>query len=240
VKIFYLIVLLLVIGGASMQAQTNVIAALQPVRSQTVITSTVVFFSNPARQIIYRGKVHVDDPQMKLTCEQLTADFPQTGGHINHLVALTNVVMDAIDEKGQATHATSDRTIYDYKVENGVTNEIITLTGHARAENAQCILYGEPITYDRVTGSLTATNQHMIFKQNLSAALSNTNALPAKTNLPPPAVVPPVHQNTNAAPVVKTNLPPPPVIQFTNVLVTTTNSPAAKTQNANPKNSVKF
>lgn len=236
--------MLLASGGGLLHAQTNVNATLQPVvRMQTVITSECGFFSNGARQIIYSGKVRVDDPQMKLTCEQLTADFPQSGGHIDHLVAVTNVVMDAIDEKGQKTHATSDKTIYDYKVQNGVTNEIITLTGHARAENDQIILYGEPIIYNRITGDLRADKPHTIIKQNLSAVLSNTNALTTKTNLPPAAMVPPIHPTTNAPPVVKTNLPPPviePVIQGTNVPVTITNSPEAKTRSVNPKNSVKF
>jgi lipopolysaccharide transport protein LptA len=238
VKIFHLIALLLAIGGGLIRAQTNTNAVPQPVRTQTVITSESGFFSNVERKIIYTGNVRVDDPQMKLTCEQLTADFPQTGGHIDHMVAVTNVVMDSVDEKGQTNHATSDKAIYDYKLENGATNEIITLTGHARAENSQIILYGEPITYYRATGSLTATNQHMIIKQNLSSALMNTNAVAAKTNSPPATIIQNTHQ-TNNAPVIKTNFPPA-AIQSTNVPViklpvTKTNLPPARIQNLNQK-----
>jgi lipopolysaccharide export system protein LptA len=202
VKIFYLIALLLVADHGLLSAQTNTHAATQPTRSQTVITSTVVFFSNAARQVIYSGNVRVDDPQMKLTCEQLTADLPQSGGHINHLVALTNVVMDSVDEKGQTNHATSDMAIYDYHVQDGVTNETITLSGNAKAENAQVILYGEPILYNRATGSLTATNQHMIFRQTLNSPVVNTNAPVARTNVPTMAVQP-----TNL-PAARTNFPP--------------------------------
>ncbi len=183
-KYFGLIALLLAAHVATLRAQTNTSAATQLVRTRTVIDSQRVFFSNTTRQIIYSGQVRVDDPQMKLTCEQLTADFPQTGGHIDHLVALTNVVMDSTDEKGQTTHATGDTATYDYKVQNGVTNEVVILTGNARAENAKMILYGEPITYDRTTGNLSAEKEHMIIKQNLASVL-NTNAPPAKTNFPP-------------------------------------------------------
>jgi len=150
----------------------------------TRIDSVRAEFDLTARRAVYQGNVRVDDPQMKLTCEQLTADLPQSGGHINHLVALTNVVMDSVDEKGQTNHATSDMAIYDYHVQDGVTNETITLSGNAKAENAQVILYGEPIIYNRATGSLTATNQHMIFRQNLTSAPVNTNTPVAKTNLP--------------------------------------------------------
>jgi lipopolysaccharide transport protein LptA len=206
VKYFYVIALLLAAHVETLRAQTNTNAATQLVRTRTVIDSKRVFFSNTTRQIIYSGSVRVDDPQMKLTCEQLTADFPQAGGHIDHLVALTNVVMDSTDEKGQTTHATGDTAIYDYKVQNGVTNEVVTLTGNARAENAKMILYGEPITYDRTTGSLTAINQHMIIKQNLASVL-NTNAPAAKTNFPPATTIQSMPQGTNATDA-KTNFPP--------------------------------
>ena len=110
-----------------LHAQTNTNAAPQLTQERTTIASRSRFYNNPARQVIYSGNVRVDDPQMKLTCEQLTADFPQSGGHIDHMVALTNVVMDSVDEKGQTNHATSDKAVYDYHVQNGITNEIVTL-----------------------------------------------------------------------------------------------------------------
>lgn len=198
-KTFYFIALLLAVDGGRLHAQSNTYATPRPTRSQTVITSTVVFFSNATRQIIYSGGVRVDDPQMQLTCEKLTADLPQNGGHINHLVALTNVVMDSVDDKGQTNHATSDMAVYDYNVVNGATNETVTLTGHAVAENAQVILYGEPIIYNRATGSLTATNQHMIIRQSLTSTLTKTNSLAAKTNSP---------VEIKDVPMTKTNFPP--------------------------------
>jgi lipopolysaccharide transport protein LptA len=199
VKIFYLVALLLTVEGGRLRAETNANIVPQPARGRTTIASQRVFYSNASRQVIYSGDVRVDDPQMKLTCEQLTADFPQSGGHIDHLVALTNVVMDSVDDKGQTNHATSDKAVYDYHVQNGETNEIITLSGNAKAETAQVTLWGEPILYDRINGTLTATNQHMIFKQNLSATLASTNPPIAKTNSPPKMM---------DLPMSKTNFPP--------------------------------
>ncbi len=152
-----------------------------------------------ARHAVYRGNVRVDDPQMKLTCEEMTADLPQTGGHIDHLVALTNVVMDFVDDKGQTNHATSDKAVYDYNVVNGVTNETVTLTGNAKVENAQGWMTGEPIIWDRVNNSVHAENQKMILRQNITTTLVNTNSPAAKTNLP---------AGTLDLPVTKTNLPP--------------------------------
>jgi len=195
VKKIYLIALLFAFGGGNLPAQTNASAVPKPPRAPTIINSDHGSFDLTARRAIYRGNVRVDDPQMKLTCEQLTADLPQTGGHIDHLVALTNVVMDSVDDKGQTNHATSDKAVYDYKVAGGVTNETVTLTGNAKVENAQVWLTGEPIVWDRANNSMHAENQKMLFRQNIASAMANTNS--------PPAAV----QSTNL-PFSKTNFPP--------------------------------
>ena len=196
------IALLALAGGWILRAQTNApntnavaeILALvttnapapqpQPPRAPTRIDSDSADFDLNGHKAIYRGNVRVDDPQMKLTCEQLTADLPQSGGHIDHLVALTNVVMDSVDDKGQTKHATSDKAVYDYKVTGGVTNETVTLTGNAKVEDAQGWLTGEPIVWDRANNSMHAENQKMQFRQNIATALVNTNSPTANTNVP--------------------------------------------------------
>jgi lipopolysaccharide transport protein LptA len=179
VKIIYLMALLMLTGGSSSQAQTNLKTA------PTVITSKQVVYGNGSREVIYTGNVQVDDPRMKLTCEQLTANLPLPGAHIDHLVALTNVVMDSVDEKGQTNHATSDMAVYDYNVKNGVTNETVTLTGNARVRSGQDWMTGEPIVWDRVNNSMRVENPKMILYQNSTNSLMNPNTPPAKTNFPP-------------------------------------------------------
>jgi lipopolysaccharide transport protein LptA len=199
VKRICLIALLALAGGVWLHAQTNATTAPKPPRAPTVITSERADFDLAARHAIYRGNVHVDDPQMKLTCEELTADLPQSGGHIDHLVALTNVVMDSVDDKGQTNHATSDKAVYDYNVVNGVTNETVTLTGNAKVESAEDTMTGEPIIWDRVNNKIHAENEKIILHQNITTSLVNTNAPAAKTNLPAaPADLP----------MTKTNFPP--------------------------------
>jgi lipopolysaccharide transport protein LptA len=179
VKIIYLIAWLALTSGGWSQAQTNLKTA------PTVITSKQVVYGNGSREVIYTGSVQVDDPRMKLTCEQLTANLPLPGAHIDHLVALTNVVMDSVDEKGQTNHATSDMAVYDYNVKNGVTNETVTLTGNARVRSGQDWMTGEPIVWDRVNNSMRVENPKMILYQNSTNSLMNPNTSPAKTNFPP-------------------------------------------------------
>ena len=65
------------------------------------------------------------------------------------------MVIDFTDEKGQTNHVTSDKAVYVYKVQNGVTNETVTLTGNAKVENAQGWLTGEPIVWNRANDSIT-------------------------------------------------------------------------------------
>lgn len=198
-KKIYFIALLIVAADGMLRAQTNAVTAQASPRAPTIINSERADFDIAARKVFYYGNVRVDDPQMKLTCAQMVADLPPEGGHISRIVAETNVVIDSVDEKGQTNHATSDKAVYIYNVQNGVTNETVTLTGHAKVENAQGWLTGEPIIWDRANNMMHAENQKMLFRQNISDVMTKTNAPAAKTNLP---------AKMTGLPVTKTNLPP--------------------------------
>ena len=124
---------------------------------------------------------------MKLTCEKLVADLPQTGGHPNHIVAETNVVIDFTDDKGQTNHATGDQAVYLYSEQGGVTNKTVTLTGNPQMENAQGTQAGDVIILDLANNKAHFDNPHMIFRQNLNGAATDTNSpvTVVKTNFPP-------------------------------------------------------
>ena len=143
-------------------------------------------FDLTGRRMIYRNHVRVDDPEMKLSCEWLTADLPQDGGHVTNIVAETNVVIDFTDDKGQPYHATGDKVVYFYQVQGGVTNETITLTANpAQIEDALGTQTGDEIIWDRVNNRLSIPrNAKLVSHQNLNGSVSATNSLPA-TNLPP-------------------------------------------------------
>jgi lipopolysaccharide transport protein LptA len=171
--------LLAAISGSCLHAQTNAPAAP---RAPTRISSESWDYDNTTRQMIYRGHVRVNDPQMKLTCAQLVADLPPPGGRMNHIVAETNVVIDFTDDKGQTNHATSDKAVYDYDVQGVVTNETVTLTGHPQVENTQGTLTGEPIVWDRANNHFSAVNETMVFRQSLDSVMTKTNLPAANTN----------------------------------------------------------
>jgi lipopolysaccharide export system protein LptA len=192
----YSLIVIAVLGGLMVHAQTNTPGTLQTPRGPTLITSESGDFDLAGHEATYRatyrGHVQVNDPQMKLACEQLVANVPQGGGRVNHIVAETNVVIDFTDEKGQTNHATSDKAVYVYSEQGGVTNETVTLTGNPQMENAQGTQAGDVIILDRANNKIHFDNPHMVFRQNLNGATTNTNAPPAKTNFSPGTV-----ENTN-------------------------------------------
>lgn len=178
---------------------TNAPAPKPQPRGPTRIESDSVDFDLTAREATYQGQVRVDDPEMKLSCERLVADLPQTGGRINHIVAETNVVIDATDDKGQKMHATADKAVYVYNVQNGVTNETVTLTGQPELSNAQGTSTGDVIVWDRANNHLNITSPKIVFHQNLNGAMAGTNLMVVETN----------------SPVVETNFPPAATNQMT-------------------------
>ena len=198
-NVYLLIGLIAVAGTGSLRAQTNTNAvdeilalvttnapAPKPKlpRQPTKIESDRVDFDLTARKAAYHGHVRVDDPEMKLTCADLTADLPQDSGHINHIVAETNVVIDFTDEKGQTMHATGDKMVYVYSVQDGATNETVTLTGNPELENAQNKSTGDVIVWDRARNHLDITNPKIVFRQNINGATAGTNSPSATTNSP--------------------------------------------------------
>ncbi len=196
---------------------TNAPASKPRPRPETLIEADgPADFDLAGHKVVYHEHVRVDSPNMKLSCEWLAADLPQTGGRVTNIVAETNVVIDATDDKGQQMHATGDKAVYVYSVENGVTNETVTLTGNARLENTQGWLTGDSIIWDRMHERLSVpSNPKMIFHQTLNGVAIGTNAPPVETNPPPVATRPPA-TDTNLPPAKPdpTHKPAPPPENF--------------------------
>ena len=197
-KVSCLIVLLALASDRTPLAQTSTNAVVEKAtnadvlllpkpRPPTQIKADRGDFDWEVRQATYYGHVRVDDPEMQLTGEWLTANVPQAGEHVNHIVAVTNVVIDFVDGKGQTNHATGTKAVYVYQVEGGTTNETITLSGNPQIDNSEGTLTGDVIVWDRVNNHLSATNPKMVFRQKPTGPTAGTNMPPAgTTNSPVP------------------------------------------------------
>jgi len=117
----FFLILLLAGSCGLVWAQTNAPAEKKPPAQPTEINSDSADFDLNTRRVVYRGHVAVIDPKIKLNCERLVVDLPESGNHLSHISAETNVVIDLTDEKGDKYHVTSDSAVYAYSVVNSVT-----------------------------------------------------------------------------------------------------------------------
>jgi len=151
-----------------------------------------------------RGHVHVSSQGFDMSCEQLVASSPDSGGRVNHIIAETNVVITATDSKGQTVHATGDKAVYDYSVENGVTNEPVTLTGNPQP---QVIIH---------QGTFVSTNQADVIIWNhanngfrfIGSWHGGGVPAPAETNAPATATNKLTATKIDWLPGIDTNYPP--------------------------------
>ena len=165
------IIILLAAGVCGLAAaQTNVLltptkhapAAKAKPHAPTAINSDAADFDLNLHQAVYRGHVLVVDPQVRMTCEWMLVDLPAGGEHLNHVLAVTNVVIDFVDQKGLTNHVTAAQAVYDYKVASGVTNETVTFTGHPVVEMPTMTIYSEPLVWDRAANKYHFTEPRMI------------------------------------------------------------------------------
>jgi lipopolysaccharide export system protein LptA len=127
----------------------------------------------------YRQDVRVNDPRMKLRSELLTAELPHEGANnrVHHIVAETNVDIDFLNDNGEHTHATGQKAVYDFKVINGVTNELLELTGHPRIDLTNGWMTADVFVMNRTTGTL-------IGRDNFHLHYPTAREKPGETNAP--------------------------------------------------------
>ena len=94
------------------------------------------------------GVTNGPDAYRRLTADRLKATWTSPTGALSSFVADQNVVIDAPDTQGHASHATADTLTYKHKIENGTTNQTIELTGHPQLTNALGRLNGDIIVWD--------------------------------------------------------------------------------------------
>ncbi len=163
--------------AAPASAQTNGPAPANttlPERAATEIFSDSANFDLKSRIAVYIGHVRVEDPQMKLTCDLMTARVP-VSGRPDSIVAEQNVVIDATDNEGKPVHATSDKAIYTYRVSNNIPYETIELTGNPQVKSPMFSGTGDSIFWDRINNTVGATHPHMLIQPETK---ERTNALP--------------------------------------------------------------
>lgn len=175
-------------------ARTNAPTEVRP----TEIQSKSCQFYMKSNIYVYRENVRIDNPQMKLACELLTVEAPKltNGNKFNRATAVTNVVIDWVDENG-SNHATSEKAVYTYLITNLAeslaqphfeTSSVVVLTGNPIVTNRMGTWEGDPLNWDRLNGVITSPNmkQMMIYQSetNSSGLFEPPTSKPSKANTP--------------------------------------------------------
>lgn len=168
--------------GTNLQPQVRTNAPSE-VRPTDIQSSSGEFFMK-SNVFVYHGDVRVDNPQMKLRSELLTIEAPKltNGNKYNRATALTNVVIDWVDDRG-TNHATSDKAVYTYVITNlsetpdikrFETNAMVVLTGNPIVTGPQGTFRGDPIYYDRINDTITSPN---MLRMTVNPAETNTTGI---------------------------------------------------------------
>jgi len=118
--------------------------ATEKAEQKIEIDSDSGYYDGVANQMVYIGHVFVTDYKNILTCERLTVDLPPSGGSPTNIVAETNVVVDAIDQKGQTNHITADKAIYSY---SEVTNPPVVTAGGMPSSTAANVVTNQQVLF---------------------------------------------------------------------------------------------
>ncbi|HMP81656.1 MAG TPA: LptA/OstA family protein [Verrucomicrobiota bacterium] len=170
------LILLCALTFAAFQIHSQPTSSAPAQKAPTQIFSDTVDFDLGTHVAVYRGNVRVDDPQMRLWCDLLTATAPAAGGRIESIIAETNVILIATDDKGETNRATGDKLVYTYKVTDGVTNELAVLTGNPMIEKPDVTISGDVIEWDRANNKLLVKNQRMVFRTEEAGVPTNKQA----------------------------------------------------------------
>lgn len=133
-----------------------------------------------ARTVVYTGNVHIDNPDMKLRCAKITSYSTAASGHPYKIVAesdstFTNVLIDMLDEHGQTNHVTGKLAVYEFHVQNGVTNETVTVTGDPHLSSPMMRGTADSLRWDRATGHMSADNPNFVSTEDLDQMMAHTN-----------------------------------------------------------------
>lgn len=124
------------------------------------------YYDGKVRQLVYYDNVVATNWEGRLTCERLVITLPpegSAGSHPPSMVAETQVVIDFL-KNGETNHITADKAVYAYSAGEAVTNETITFSGHAKAENAKGWMTGEPLVWDNIADRFSGTDFKTILK----------------------------------------------------------------------------
>jgi lipopolysaccharide export system protein LptA len=162
-----------VLGNASMRlpaeelAQSSLPGQRQPASASTAAPGKFADIYSQQYRVDRRraqfvGGVYISHPQMAWACEDLTVYLPESGGRIEQIVAEQSVAFDLVDELGRKVKGRGERAVYRYSVVQGVTNNLMELTGSPVLETTNGVFFSQRIILDLANNRLIAPASYRI------------------------------------------------------------------------------
>lgn len=167
---------------ASRTGRTNAVASVTKTAAEKknaagpqfadITCDRYVLNTNSAR---FNGHVRVDHPQMDWVCDSLRlASSGEAAKETRLLVAERGVDFHITNEQGQSVHGTCEKSVYDYRIVDGKTNSVMTLTGSPVLETDEGTITNKIILLDLVAHTIRAPGKYRLSGQ---APAVDTNAL---------------------------------------------------------------
>jgi lipopolysaccharide export system protein LptA len=132
---------------------------------------------------LFRGHVHIEHPQMKWKCEEITLlTPPELGKSGRMMIAEPLVVFDVTDDQGRTFHGTGDKAVFTHRTTATTTNDLVVLTGTpAVLESTNVVGRNNIINLDLASHTLTAPGKYVLLG---SAPARGTDTLPRPKTKP--------------------------------------------------------
>ena len=145
--------------------------------------------TNEDGQAIYRQSVHVKNPRMELTCENLTARIPRNPSsqaheqnQVRQILAQSNVVMDFKTTNSETIHANCDRAEYSVIAGNSPSNVIVVLSGNPRIELPGGWISADTLVLNSTDNTIRGTNHVHLHLLQIPSLASLPSSLGNATN----------------------------------------------------------
>ena len=106
----------------------------QPIEERPVPTNqfaeiTSQRYDLSSSNVFFLGDVRINHPQMNWQCDKVSIALSGKGGTAERILAEPKVTFQALNERGQKISGAGDQAVYTRSIADGLTNEIVELTG---------------------------------------------------------------------------------------------------------------
>jgi len=150
-------------GGTGAGAANRPVAPHSAGTNSPVAVITAREYTVTPEGALFEQDAHIEHPQMIWFSQTITVQCP-SGGKTRHILAERKVRFELIDEKDQRVDGQGDKADYVYSVTNGVTNEVMVLTG---TPLAQLVLNRSPASSAPKGNPAQSTTEQGIVKDTL-------------------------------------------------------------------------